>query len=254
MVVNLYMHKNLFILLMFSLAINSCESQPSTSHYEPIAVVELFTSEGCSSCPPADKVLSQLTTESEKDHKKIYTLSFHVDYWDRLGWRDPFSNSQYSERQSMYAKEMKLNGVYTPQMIVNGSSELVGSDESKLSTALSKALQANSNASFNKLNVNIKEGQKAIVHYEVSGDLSDCEINFALVSKHESTAVKRGENGGHQLSHTDVVRQFITITAVASGEVSLDMPLSLDKSNMSIIAYIQRKDDLHIIAASMVNP
>ena len=89
--------------------------------YAPIAVLELFTSEGCSSCPSADRLLPQLA----KLDSNIIPLSFHVDYWNRLGWTDPFSSSEYSERQRSYASHLKLESVYTPQLVVNGEYELV---------------------------------------------------------------------------------------------------------------------------------
>ena len=94
-----------------------------TGSYAPVAVLELFTSEGCSSCPSADKLLPQLA----KLDSNIIPLSFHVDYWNRLGWEDPFSSSEYSERQRSYAKQLNLESVYTPQLVVNGEYELVGS-------------------------------------------------------------------------------------------------------------------------------
>jgi len=123
------MQKILFTVLSLPILFGTCHSQPKASYFEPVAVVELFTSEGCSSCPPADRILSRLTAETQRDHRRIYTLSFHVDYWDRLGWRDPYSSSANSDRQRQYAELMKLQSVYTPQMIVNGRIEFVGSDQ-----------------------------------------------------------------------------------------------------------------------------
>ena len=245
------MHRFLPILLLL---FASCHGQPQASHFEPIAVVELFTSEGCSSCPPADKLLSKLTEAAEKDHRKIFTLSFHVDYWDRLGWRDPFSSGLYSDRQRQYAEVMKLQGVYTPQMVVNGRTEFVGSDNSKLNDAIISALNVNATAAFSKLGITRKEGQKITVSYEAIGNIKGCEIHFALVSKHESTAVKRGENGGRQLDHTNVVRQFLTIPAAAQGEASFDLSAVPDLNNWMVIGYIQHTDDLRIIAAAQANP
>src|ERR1700761_8258700 len=103
------------------------------------AVIELFTSEGCSSCPPADALVARVQKES--NGKPVYILAFHVDYWNRLGWKDVFSSAEYSERQSEYAKYLKLESVYTPQVIVNGKKEFVGSEESTLQNSVSAALQ-----------------------------------------------------------------------------------------------------------------
>src|ERR1700750_3357290 len=115
--------------------------------YRSFAVLELFTSEGCSSCPPADRLLPQLASADAK----ILPLSFHVDYWDRLGWKDPFSNAAFSERQRAYINTLKIDGAYTPQMIVNGVDECTGSDKAALGSKLNKALDVQASAHFNSL-------------------------------------------------------------------------------------------------------
>ena len=112
----------------------------STSTYAPVAVLELFTSQGCSSCPSADKLLTETLAEATKTNRNIIGLSFHVDYWDRLGWKDPFSNHAFTKRQYPYGERFGLNGVYTPQEVVNGQQEFVGSNRVKQSSALIAAL------------------------------------------------------------------------------------------------------------------
>src|SRR5579859_6695441 len=110
------------------------------------AVVELFTSEGCSSCPAADALVA--TVQKEDKDLPVYILSFHVDYWDRLGWKDAFSDAAYSDRQREYARWLRLSSVYTPQVVVNGHQEFVGSDAVKLREAISNGLQATPKASL----------------------------------------------------------------------------------------------------------
>ncbi len=97
------------------------------------AVIELFTSEGCSSCPPADELVSKVLSENKPD---VYILSFHVDYWDRLGWKDDFSQATFSDRQKQYARYLSLDGVYTPQIVVNGTDQFVGSNETHLRSSI----------------------------------------------------------------------------------------------------------------------
>lgn len=237
------------LLLILLLPYCNCRAQPSSS-FAPIAVVELFTSEGCSSCPPADKLLSQIAEEAEKTNQKIFTLSFHVDYWDRLGWRDPFSNSKYSDRQHRYAEVMGLSSVYTPQAVINGSAELVGSDRPQLEAALAKALRVKTTASITLLQAVPDKNGKIALSYEAKGDLRKAEIHFAVVSKQESTEVKSGENNGRRLSHTHVVRQFVTIPAAEKGQITLDALAGSDKKNQIIIAYLQDAESLQIIAAA----
>src|SRR5476651_2422634 len=125
----------IFILTVIasSAFINFKKTVPSKANNQRFAVVELFTSEGCSSCPPADEAIAKLQKES--NGKPVYILAFHVDYWNRLGWKDVFSNADYSERQNEYAKYLRLESVYTPQVVVNGKKEFVGSEESTLQSS-----------------------------------------------------------------------------------------------------------------------
>src|ERR1700733_13645315 len=137
--------KKLPLLIIVSLITTSfsCDDSPAKNSAiansdKGFAVVELFTSEGCSSCPPADKAVAKLLQEHAGN---VYVLGYHVDYWDNLGWKDIFSNAAYTQRQKEYAKIFKLSSVYTPQVILNGTEQFVGSDENKLNTGVKKNLQ-----------------------------------------------------------------------------------------------------------------
>ena len=231
--------------------ITAAVSFKKTPQFQPVAVIELFTSQGCSSCPSADHLLSETINEAKKDGRKIFALSFHVDYWNRLGWTDPFSNKKYSERQNEYASALNLNGVYTPQIIVNGTREFVGSNERALKDALSKSLNTTPTAAFKTLTATVQNNNAPAVKFTLDGNYDGCKINFALVSLSETTAIKRGENGGITLKNENVVRQFISISAAANGEINFkDSPLP-SNNNMAIVAYIQRSSDLKIIGASL---
>jgi len=111
------------------------------SAQQPFVIVELFTSEGCSSCPPADKVLSELKAEAEKYKQPVLFLEYHVDYWNRLGWKDPFSKNQFTLRQENYSRVLPGKELYTPQLVVNGEAELTGSDQKAAKAAIQKALE-----------------------------------------------------------------------------------------------------------------
>jgi hypothetical protein len=221
------------------------------AQFQPVAVIELFSSQGCSSCPPADKLLSKTIANAEKDGRKIFALEFHVDYWNRLGWSDPFSDKKYTDRQDQYAAVLGLSSVYTPQMIVNGSREFVGSNEAALKDALTQALQTKSTAAFKTLTATVADG-KPQVQYSLEGDFAGCKVNVALISLSETTPIKRGENGGRTLVNEHVVRQFISEQAKASGEIDFASSPLPAKSNMAVIAYIQRTADSKIIGAAQV--
>ncbi|MEO5572659.1 MAG: DUF1223 domain-containing protein [Bacteroidia bacterium] len=239
------------IIALFSLALLiATMSFKSTQNFETVTVIELFTSQGCSSCPPADRLLSETISDAKKHDKKIFALSFHVDYWNRLGWADPFSDKKFSQRQSEYATILNLQTVYTPQMIVNGSHEFVGSSKNELEDALNKSLSTKPMANFKTLESTLQIGNPIHVKYELDGNYAKCKINFALVSLSETTLIKRGENGGRTLKNENVVRQFISIPAAENGEISFDLSPVPASSNTAIIAYIQRSD-LKIVGAAM---
>lgn len=221
------------------------------AQFEPVAVIELFTSQGCSSCPPADKLLSKTIANAKE--KKIFALSFHVDYWNRLGWTDPFSDKKYSERQANYVSAMNLNSAYTPQMVVNGSYEFTGSDENSLTKALNQSLNTKAIVGFKTLNA-IAETDKTIrVKYALDGSFVGSTIYFALITLSETTAIKNGENEGRTLKNEHVVRQFISAKSNATGEINFTFSSTLKKDNLAIVAYVQRNNDFKIIGAATTN-
>ena len=226
----------------------------SAGMFEPVAVLELFTSQGCSSCPPADKLLAETILETKKTGRKIYALSFHVDYWDRLGWVDPFSNAVYSKRQKNYASVLNLDGAYTPQMVVNGSSQFTGSDKYHLTQALNRALKTKASVNFTALTANYAADKTINVQYTAEGITMAGKINFALISLSETTLIERGENGGYSLKNENVVRQWITIKAAASGQVVFSNHSLPAKENIAVIAYFQQENNLKITGAAMVKP
>ena len=217
--------------------------------YAPIAVLELFTSEGCSSCPPADNLLPELA----KLDANIFPLSFHVDYWNRLGWTDPFSSSEFSERQRDYAKYLNLESVYTPQLVVNGEYEFVGSSRSNAESAIKKALQEKAQLQISIDNVKTVNGKLYFtVHTE--GEAKKTELLAALVQKQTTMNVKAGENRGEKLSHTNVVRSFSKQNHATTNNFELTIPENIGDSQWQLIVYGQQKNDLKITGAVVYNP
>jgi hypothetical protein len=190
-----------------STAASTSVAQPSVSQPdEGVVVVELFTSEGCSSCPPADRVLSRIAARARSQSLPVYTLSFHVDYWNYLGWADRFSSSSYSDRQRGYASINPSGGTYTPQAVINGQSECVGSNASSIDSLIGAALKRQSRT---KIALDAHRSDDGIaLGYRVSGDTAGRVLNLALVEPHAESAVKSGENAGERLSHVNVVRAF----------------------------------------------
>jgi hypothetical protein len=233
-----------------SAAFSATAAIPAAEANAPFAVVELFTSEGCSSCPPADQLLSDLAAEAEKSGKPVYALSFHVDYWNHLGWADPFSRAEFTDRQKRYSRY--LDGrVYTPQMIVNGSEEFVGSQGVKARKSIDGALEKNAEASI-LIEPGKIAGGRLDVAYGVAGQREGDWLNLAVVEKGMVVPVKHGENGGRTLRHYNVVRAFRTVhlDAKGSGSAHLDLPQGMCGENTQLIAYVQKAGTFKAIGAT----
>ncbi len=217
---------------------------------KPIAVVELFTSQGCSSCPPADRLLTEVSKAAMASGQDVYALSFHVDYWDRLGWRDPYSDAKYTARQQQYARQFKLETIYTPQAVLNGKKEFVGSNRAQLTSSLSNALRESVPVGV-QLSAS-QQGKTITVNYKLAGTLAGTVLNVALVSQTTSTVVSQGENAGHTLMHNNVVRAFATVHATENGQTTLTAPADFDPANGAVIAYVQQEKNLTTLGASRV--
>jgi hypothetical protein len=216
------------------------------------AVVELFTSEGCSSCPPADDLLRELAAEARAAEKPVYLLSFHVDYWNDLGWPDPFSAAAFTERQRAYARLSGASGVYTPQMIIGGRDAFVGSDAAHARRSLKASLSQPAAASI-ELKARSLEGSDHVdVAYKIAGSgvAEGTLLHVALIERERVVRVLRGENAGRTLRHENVVRAFESADASPEGTVKLRLPPSLDRSKASIIGYAQRASTLAVLGAS----
>lgn len=211
------------------------------------AVVELFTSEGCSSCPPADALVVKLQKESAD--KPVYILAFHVDYWNRLGWRDVFSSHEYSSRQYQYSKWLKSE-VYTPQVIVNGRTEFVGSDEKNLSNAIKAGLEKATKTELRFSNIKV-EGDKANVQYHATGAANSSNLLIALIEKKATTKVKSGENGGRTLTHVQIVTQLKSIALKSeSGNENVALPHGFDPQKFELIGLVQNTSNGEITGAT----
>lgn len=227
---------------------NTMNLKNDTTIDKNIAVLELFTSQGCSSCPPADRLMGSFTSK-----ENVIVLSFHVDYWNRMGWKDPYSSKEYTKRQYEYASALHAD-VYTPQLIVNGEHEMIGSDANKISDAVNKVFTEQPNATLSIKTVKTENG-KADISFDVSGNIANSVLNVALVEKKTVTSVNAGENGGATLTSYNVVRSFKTINKFDDGNnaTTIDMPSSPDLNNLSVVLYLQQKKSNKIYAANQAN-
>ena len=219
---------------------------------KPFVVVELFSSEGCSSCTSADLLVSKLTAWARQNNEPVYPLIFHVDYWNSYGWRDVFSRAEFTQRQNNYAQIFKDQGVYTPQMIVNGSDAFVGSNQGQLQKDLDLELSMSSPVS---LRISMTRQNKFItLKYVCEGFSEGDVVNIALVQRGLSTDVTAGENAGRTLHHDNVVREFRTMPLVQkASQVNIPLDKIFDTTQASVIAYVQNPQTMLIEAAKQLD-
>lgn len=243
------------------LAVNGQNSQ-TVGVPEPV-VVELFTSEGCSSCPPADAFLAQLDAGKTLGAAEIIALEEHVDYWDQQGWKDPFSSSTWTARQSEYSGSLHSGSPYTPEMIVDGTAGFVGSRVAMARQEIQKAAE-NKKAKVEISEVPPVQNKSATFKVSVEKPLSltpkdTPEVILAITESGLHSSVKAGENAGQELRHSPVLRELKVIGVVgkngqdsftAQSTVKLDSKWNLQ--NLRAIAFVQEKKSRRILGAATV--
>jgi hypothetical protein len=205
-------------------------------------VVELFTSQGCSSCPPADALIREIAHDPAL-RGRVIPLAFHVDYWDQLGWRDPFSSAEWSQRQARYCAAMNLSSSYTPQAVVGGTRDLVGSNR----LALNAALEAASNTKpSGEVTLTVRrEGNALIATIHATVPAGD-DLFLAVTEDDVATKVLHGENAGRTLTNDAIVRRLVR---VKPGQTIVSIPVDATWRNVSAAAFVQDRATLSIVAA-----
>ena len=229
-------------------------TKPAETKAKPTVLVELFTSEGCSSCPPADRVLSQLEKQQPNGNAEIITLALHVDYWNYLGWKDEFSSKQFSERQSGYAERFKLDSIYTPQMVVDGQTQFVGSNLDTANKAISDS------AKMNKADIEISHANdKLKVKISDAPTHDESYVWLAIAEDDLKTNVRRGENGGKTLDHVSVVREMKLLGNLASTDKTFESETTLQynsawkKENLKFVVFVQGKDSKKVFGVKKLD-
>ncbi|MBI1368748.1 MAG: DUF1223 domain-containing protein [Planctomycetes bacterium] len=244
-------HTPIITLLIAILAFVSACAPTVAADPEGVAVVELFTSEGCSSCPPADALLAKIIDDASKSAQHVYCLSMHVDYWNHLGWADPYSDPAFSRRQRAYGHQMNLPNIYTPQMIVNGTEQFVGSDRAHADRAIAAALAVKAPVNITLNAATDGDGKTIHVSYKVASAPEGAVLHIAYVQTHVQSNPDRGENGGRKLVHANVTRDFKTMPLADHLEDNLTLTRP-EITHGSIIAYVQSPDLGPIIGAAAV--
>jgi len=225
----------------------------------PVPVlVELYTSEGCSSCPPADAFLQMLDQQPVAGVQMI-VLSEHVDYWNHVGWKDPFSSSFYSDRQNVYGRRFGLSEVYTPQMVLDGTEQFTGSDRDAAGKAFTKAVTAEKIAAHLSA-ISVESGGTVRAHLE-AGPLpaslgkAGAEIYVVVALNHAESQVARGENAGRTLTHTAVAESMTKVGEIRPGQdfsqdIQLKVRPGLNPDNLRLVAFVQEAHQGRVLGAT----
>ncbi len=226
-------------------------------------LVELFTSEGCSSCPPADALLQQLDRTQPVNGAQLIVLSEHVDYWNHIGWTDPYSSRFFSDRQSAYGSRFGLNSVYTPQMVVDGESEFVGNDSRLASKAVEKAL-ARPKVAVRISDLSLDGAKTLQAHVDTDAlpetlKVRKADVYLVVALNHAESQVLRGENSGRRLTHVGVVQSLTRIGSIEGGKTfSQDVHMKLDPrtdpANLRVVAFIQQPCQKQVLGAVQQQP
>ena len=221
----------------------------STADRVPV-IAELFTSEGCSSCPPADGLLEILLQEQPIKGVYVIPLSEHVTYWDHQGWKDPFSAQQYTVRQQQYGLRFNIESIYTPQLVIDGTHEFVGSDKRAIERALTDAAKRPKPV----LTVTATVADGSLNMTAAGPGLTaekDAELVFAVTEDHLVIDVPRGENAKRTLKHSGVVRWLTSAGAVGASPPTATVKLASDwhRENLRVVAFVQSRKDRRVVSA-----
>jgi hypothetical protein len=227
-------------------------------------IVELFTSEGCSSCPAADRLLARLEQTQPVPGAQVVAIEEHVDYWNQLGWTDPFSSPQFRARQNDYAVAFHASDIYTPQMVVNGQSQFVGSDANRAYHEIGAAAQSATTAVDLGTRPNSSDPDLLELSVQVT-NLKNAKwrasnVYLAVTENGLTTFVPRGENSGRTLRHSSVVRSFGIIGQVKpqganGGQLvsTLRLPREWKRENLRAVVFVQERETFHITGAGVVD-
>lgn len=223
------------LLLISLIVLLTYNEPPKTDSFKPIVVLELFTSQGCSSCPPADDLLNKV--KKVEGTSNVIALSYHVDYWNYIGWKDPFSKSEYSDKQRKYGQKFNSSSVYTPQVVVNGKEHFVGSNESTLNSKIKSYSGKNSDNTVKISNIS-KDTNNITFDYKIEGNVTNKQLRVVLVIDERTTSVSKGENKNRSLKNSNIV----------VSQLELDLNSNTGKGSISIPSLVTSSDHLSLVS------
>jgi hypothetical protein len=237
-------------------------SDSGAAHARVPVVVELFTSEGCSSCPPADALLARMDEKQPVEGAEVIALAQHVDYWNYLGWSDPYSSHELSERQGAYSRAFGHDGVYTPQMVVDGRAEFNGGNSGKAFDEIERAArEPKAEVLLTRADARAKSDAPVRLSLRVEklpklSDGDSAEVLLAITEGGLASDVSRGENTGRKLRHAGVVRKMTKLGEFSAGQFSADTDVTFDagwrRENLRAVVFLQERASRRVVGASSI--
>ena len=237
--------KKLLAFIITLVGIQTATAQTKTA-LPPFAIVELFTSESSNTCPPADELLKKIQAEADRKNQPVYTIAYHVDYWNKSGWKDPYSKLQFTYLQQNYTSALNEKDMYTPYMIINGQYAFNGSHENKATEAIERALKTPA-----AYNISVKKDSVAndtlYISYQSSAASVDASVKILLLESELKSIVTAGENKGKTFLHENVCRAYQSKTLGSkTGQVKIAIKYFSLNKNTKLIAFVQQKGTLKI--------
>ncbi|HWG19151.1 MAG TPA: DUF1223 domain-containing protein [Terracidiphilus sp.] len=234
---------------VFACSASAQSPQPARDHARVPVLVELFTSEGCSDCPPADRLLEQLDAKQFVPGAQAIVLSEHVTYWNHLGWRDPFSLDEMDIRQKEYGERFNLDSVYTPQVVIDGAAQVVGNNAAGVTNAVEHA----ASTPKKPLTVTDVHWENGVVSFTVHGADSASRLLAVLAADATGPKIERGENAGRTLHHVAVVRAIKDFGSSAADGRALRLlgsSLAHDQASPRLVVFLVDRKSGHVTAVS----
>ncbi|CAM1345724.1 DUF1223 domain-containing protein [Tenacibaculum amylolyticum] len=220
------------------------------SQEKPVVVLELFTSQGCSSCPPADRVLHDI--KKNLDESQVIPVAYHVDYWNYIGWKDPFSKEKFTKKQGDYGRKFYSSSIYTPQLVINGKEHIVGSNEVTIHKKIKSYLKRKAPNTVKVSDVS-KNKNMVTFSYSIEGKIKNRFLEALLVINNRTTAVNRGENRNRILKNANIVVEEKTVRLTEkSGTISLEIPDIVIAEDTLRLVLIVKHENLSVTAGTQL--
>jgi hypothetical protein len=237
----------IFLIISFSLSTILVRAQvqvdPLAPKMYPSVLLELFSSEGCSSCPVADQFLQELIGIADSSRSPVFALDYHVDIWNKSGWVDKFSDTSFSRRQREYMIKAKQPAMFTPMMLVNGGGAIAGSAKKEVANLINTEMRSLPLTQITTKAAYVSQANKLIVSYEILGKTDSCSLNLVLAYKQISSEITGGENAGKILIHHHTVKVWkrFEIDPSKKGKVELQIPEGMELSNLLLVSFVQHE-------------